>query len=152
MLAMNTITLRRLAASRRAFGSARPALQRLYSTPAKDPQLGDYPQLPDVSRAVLPPTGWWDNQMRRNFGDTLHEKDELYSMWGLDVPKVPPKTALFQFGIAASLFGSIMLFAYLSTPEMPAVKRSYPYDGLVKELGGLEENRAKPESLEADEE
>ena len=50
---------------------------RAYATPArvesseKDPQLGDYPQLPNVSRQNLPPTGWWDNQMRRNFGDTV---------------------------------------------------------------------------------
>lgn len=65
---MNT-SLRRLAASRRAF-VAFPA-PRAYATPSKDPQLGDYPALPDVSRGVLPPTGWWDNQMRRNFGDTV---------------------------------------------------------------------------------
>ncbi|KAI5122768.1 hypothetical protein M0805_009850 [Coniferiporia weirii] len=149
---MNNTVLRRLVASRRALAATRPALLHPYSTPAKDPQLGDYPQLPDVSRGVLPPTGWWDDQMRRNFGDTLHEKDEIYSMWGLDVPKVSPKTALFQFGVAASLFGSIMLFAYLVTPEMPAVPRSYPFDGLVRELGGLEENKATPESLEADDE
>ena len=62
-------------------------------------------------------------------------------MWGLDPPKIAPKTALFQFSVAASIFGSIMLFAYASTPEMPAVPRSYPYDGLVKELGGNEANK-----------
>lgn len=74
----------------------------------------------------------------------VHEKDEMFSMWGPDPPKIPPKTALFQFSIAASLFGSIMLFAYAVTPELPAVPRSYPYDGLVKELGGLEENKVCP--------
>ena len=62
-------------------------------------------------------------------------------MWGLDPPKIAPRTALFQFGVAASLFGSVMLFAYAATPEKLAVSRSYPYDGLVKELGGLEENK-----------
>ena len=36
-----------------------------------DPQLDGYPQLPDISRQTLPPRGWWDNQMRRNFGDTV---------------------------------------------------------------------------------
>lgn len=54
---------------------------------------------------------------------------------------MPPSTALFQFGVAATIFGSIMLAAYALTPEVPVVRREYPYDGLVKELGGLEENR-----------
>src|SRR5580693_3110893 len=35
-----------------------------------DPQLNGYPQLSDVSRQSLPARGWWDIQMRRNFGDT----------------------------------------------------------------------------------
>lgn len=71
----------------------------------------------------------------------VHEKEEIYSMWGPDPPKMPPSTALFQFGVAATVFGSIMLAAYALTPEVPVVRREYPYDGLVKELGGLEENR-----------
>jgi hypothetical protein len=36
-----------------------------------DPQLNGYPQLPNVSRQSLPPSGWWDFQMRRNRGDTV---------------------------------------------------------------------------------
>lgn len=76
---MNTTALRRLAASRRAFSTARVA-GRSYATTStpvkygpeeKDPQLNGYPELPDVSRQRLPPTGWWDTQMRRNFGDTV---------------------------------------------------------------------------------
>lgn len=51
--------------------------RRAYSTPAtfkhqeKDPQLGDYPDLPWVSNQELPARGWWDQQMRRNFGDPV---------------------------------------------------------------------------------
>lgn len=71
----------------------------------------------------------------------VHEKDELYSMWGPDPPKMPPRTAFFQFSVAAAVFGSIMLTAYALTPDIPAVPRTYPYEGLVKELGGLEENK-----------
>jgi hypothetical protein len=33
--------------------------------------LTDYPKVPDVSRQYLPPTGWHDNLMRRNFGDAV---------------------------------------------------------------------------------
>ena len=51
--------------------------KRSYATPAAykgeepDPQLNGYPQLPNVSRQYLPPKGWWDTQMRRNFEDTV---------------------------------------------------------------------------------
>ena len=75
---MNIPALRTAGLQRRALAVVvRNAQRRRYATPVsyeakeKDPQLGDYPQLPDVSRQYLPPTGWWDNQMRRNFGDTV---------------------------------------------------------------------------------
>jgi NADH dehydrogenase (ubiquinone) 1 beta subcomplex subunit 8 len=51
--------------------------RRAYATPVSyhqqeiDPQLGGYPQLPYISRQRLPAKGWWDGQMRRNFGDTV---------------------------------------------------------------------------------
>ena len=67
----------------------------------------------------------------------------MLSMWGPDPPRIEPRKALFQFSIAASIFGSIMLFAYAVTPEKPVVSRQYPYEGLVKELGGLEENKVR---------
>jgi NADH dehydrogenase (ubiquinone) 1 beta subcomplex subunit 8 len=54
------------------------AAQRTYATPPVsyhqqevDPQLGGYPQLPYISRQRLPAKGWWDPQMRRNYGDTV---------------------------------------------------------------------------------
>ncbi|EJD06451.1 uncharacterized protein FOMMEDRAFT_117264 [Fomitiporia mediterranea MF3/22] len=147
---MNTHALRRLAVWQRTLTSVRPVIRREYATQEKDPQLGDYPQLPNISRGTLPPLGWWDNQMRRNFGDIPHEKDEMYSMWGPDPPTLEPRTALFRFGLGVAMFGGIMLFAYAATPELKAVRRQYPFDGLVKELGGVEQNKAIPESLEED--
>lgn len=62
-------------------------------------------------------------------------------MWGPDVHQIPPYEALKQFTFAFSLFGGILLFSYLVTPTKPVVPREYPFDGLVKELGGLEENK-----------
>jgi len=52
---------------------AAPAVLRTYASQAQDadPQLADYPRLPWVSRQRLPPKGWWDPQMRRNFGDNV---------------------------------------------------------------------------------
>ena len=47
-----------------------------------DPQLNGYPQLPDTPRQSLPPRGWWDMQMRRNFGDTVCVKKIISSERG----------------------------------------------------------------------
>lgn len=50
-----------------------PASARTYASPSEepDPQLAGYPQLPWVSRQTLPPRGWQDEQLRRNFGETV---------------------------------------------------------------------------------
>ena len=62
-------------------------------------------------------------------------------MWAPDPPTAPPSRSLFELSLAASLFGAIMLFAYEVTPERSAIPRQYPFDGLVQDLGGLEENK-----------
>lgn len=67
-------------------------------------------------------------------------------MWGPDAPSIAPSTALFQFSLAALAFAGIALTAKALTPESPVTPREYPYDGLVAELGGLEENKVRPGS------
>lgn len=63
-------------------------------------------------------------------------------MWGLDAPVVPPSTALRHFIIAFSGIATFGVFCkYALVPERPSVPREYPFSGLVKELGGLEENK-----------
>ncbi|KAG6813629.1 hypothetical protein H0H92_009247 [Tricholoma furcatifolium] len=136
-----------------ALRSIRPSFSRAASTSAReaDPQLDGYPQLPDVSRQYASPRGWQDPLMRRNFGDTLHERDELLSMWGPDIPPngLAPSTALSHFVIAASAFVSFgLLVRYVLLQDPPAARREYPYGGLVTELGGLDENKARVESVE----
>ena len=37
----------------------------------KDPQIGDYPNLPRNSTQARGPYGWWDPQDKRNFGETV---------------------------------------------------------------------------------
>lgn len=105
-----------------------------------------------MSNQNLPPKGWWDVQMRRNFGDPVHEYEEVLSMWGPDIPVVPPQTALYHFTLAASAFvGFALLCKYALVPERPTVPREYPFSGLVRELGGLEENKAREETDDGDE-
>ncbi|TFK33244.1 hypothetical protein BDQ12DRAFT_707398 [Crucibulum laeve] len=156
---MNSSTvLRRVAGVRAA--AKRPLTQapsatlsiRSYATPSSqepDPQLNGYPQLPWVSRQTRDPHGWQDPLLRRNFGEPLHEQEEVLSMWGPDIPPgdITPQAALRQLALAFAGFAAFgLLVKYVLLPEPPAVRREYPYDGLVKELGGLEENKQRTES------
>ncbi|KAI0749822.1 hypothetical protein C8Q80DRAFT_1101214 [Daedaleopsis nitida] len=106
-----------------------------------DPQLADYPRLPFVSKQTRSPRGWEDMQFRRNFGEPMHEQEEVLSMWGPDVPVVPPQTAARWFSIAVLGFVSFGVLCSYVHPAMPAIRREYPFSGLVSELGGYEENQ-----------
>lgn len=45
---------------------------RSYASHVSEKALDEpYPQLPYVSAQLRPPLGWQDQQMRRNFGDTV---------------------------------------------------------------------------------
>ncbi|KAG8778404.1 hypothetical protein FRB91_009229 [Serendipita sp. 411] len=118
--------------------------------PFPDPQIGDYPQPEGVSNQMKDPKGWWDTQYRRNFGETLHEQDEVLNMFSPDLPhaNIHPRTALAQASIAFTIIGGIMVFLGYNAPQMPATRRAFPRDGLVDELGGWQQNKANPESLE----
>ena len=61
-------------------------------------------------------------------------------MWGPDVPVVPPPTAARWFSIAVLGFVSFGVLCSYAHPEIPAVRREYPYGGLTSELGGYEQN------------
>jgi NADH dehydrogenase (ubiquinone) 1 beta subcomplex subunit 8 len=74
----------------------------------------------------------------------LHEREELYSMWGPDIPVVPPQRAAIHFAIAvAGFIGFGYATKHYLVAEKPAVPREYPFSGLVTELGGLEENKVR---------
>lgn len=66
-------------------------------------------------------------------------------MWGPDIPPpgVTPQMALKHFGIAVLGFLTVGYLINVSVPEKPAVDRTYPFDGLVKELGGLGVNKVR---------
>ncbi|KAF8737607.1 hypothetical protein AX14_012601 [Amanita brunnescens Koide BX004] len=149
---MSSAIVRRVAAHTVARRPPVLTLARPYASRAEEPdtQLTDYPKLPWVSRQTLPPRGWQDEQMRRNFGETLHEQEEVLSMWGPDPPPLPPQEALKQLLLAALGFATVGYLIKENVPEMPAVRRQYPHDGLVVELGGVPENKAR--GLESEEE
>ena len=67
----------------------------------------------------------------------------MYSMWGPDVPVVPPDQALRQFVCVALGFISFGFLCKAIAPDRPAVPREYPFSGLDKELGGLKVRRTQ---------
>ncbi|KAI0783665.1 Ndufb8, NADH dehydrogenase 19kDa subunit [Abortiporus biennis] len=155
----STVLAARHAAGRRVAALRSVAVRSIASssTPVplvkeeEDPQLAGYPVLPWVSKQTRPALGWEDWQMRRNFGETLHEKEEILSMWGPDAPNIPPPIALRWFSIAVLSFVTFgVATKYLLVPDRPAVAREYPFSGLVTELGGLEENKARVEEVDVD--
>lgn len=63
-------------------------------------------------------------------------------MWGPDIPPagLTAQSALRQLLVALAGFTTLALvIKNYGIPERPAVPREFPYDGLVKELGGVEE-------------
>ncbi|KAI9266529.1 hypothetical protein BDA99DRAFT_505932 [Phascolomyces articulosus] len=104
----------------------------------EDPQIGDYPNLPRWSAQSRGPFGWWDPQDKRNFGETVHEEDELMGVWAPDLHTYSPYKALAQLGLATAAIGGFAYFISKTYPEPPAVRRTYPYEGLKAELGSRE--------------
>ncbi|KAG8797059.1 hypothetical protein FRC17_007864 [Serendipita sp. 399] len=134
-----------------AFAPPKPQLEPPFNeSPLPDPQIGDYPRLPAISNQLEPPTGWDDVQYRRNFGQTLHEQEEALNMFSPDLPhaNIEPRTAVFQASVAFAILGGIIVLLGYNAPQLPATRRTYPRDGLVDELGGWQQNKANPESLE----
>jgi len=72
----------------------------------------------------------------------LHEQEEVLSMWGPDVPRagLTAQSALVQLLGAFAGFATLgFVIKNYGVPERPAAPRDFPYDGLVKELGGVVE-------------
>ncbi|GAB5585729.1 hypothetical protein Unana1_00629 [Umbelopsis nana] len=122
---------------------------------AEDPQIGDYPNLPDLSNQLRSPFGWTDNQDRRNFGEPVHEQDEVLNVWAPDVHEYSPYKALAQFGVFIGVLSAFSYLVYKTYPDKTAIPRTYPFGGLKQELGGREgdirERGARTEPVEDEE-
>ncbi len=77
MQAVGVAARRAVAARSAALRLSTTTATRSYATPVpflkeeKDPQLGDYPDLPYEHKMRRNPRGWDDPQMRRNFGELV---------------------------------------------------------------------------------
>ncbi|KAI8049701.1 hypothetical protein BDF22DRAFT_698316 [Syncephalis plumigaleata] len=100
-----------------------------------DPQIGEYPNVPWVHYEEKDPFKYWDRQGRRNLGDVLHEQDEILSGNAADASTIPIGTAVSHLALFAGGIAVTCLVIGFFREEAPRVKRTYPYQGLSKELG-----------------
>lgn len=102
-----------------------------------DPQLGEYPAMPMQNQQFRPYSReWWDTQDRREFGETLHEQDDVLNMWSPDAYKVPGPYAARAFATALGVLGVFSWVVYHTSFQTPALRKTFPRDGLAAELGG----------------
>ncbi|CAG8484353.1 5877_t:CDS:2 [Diversispora eburnea] len=119
-----------------------PKIARRYYKPeppkyyTNDPQIGDYPNLPFESKFKRSPYGWWDEQERRNFGESFHEQEDAINVWAFDIYDCHIPTALKQMATFFLGVGVLAIIITVTVPERPAVPKTYPYDNLRVELGG----------------
>ncbi|KAJ1732974.1 hypothetical protein LPJ72_003118 [Coemansia sp. Benny D160-2] len=134
-----TLLLRGLAARTRLVGP------RMYSSHNKqeyyvdpDPQIGDYPNLPQKFAEDRSPYGkYWDRQMRRNFGEPIHEQDEILNMWAPTRYSSPGwKQVGKMWACTIALVGTVYYIIAKTRSETPYLRAYYP-NGLKDELGGL---------------
>ncbi|KAJ1663939.1 hypothetical protein EV178_004561 [Coemansia sp. RSA 1646] len=127
-------------------GVARAAVtRRMYSSQYKskeyvdpDPQIGDYPNLPQRFAEDRSPYGkYWDRQMRRNFGEPIQEQDEVLNMWAPTRYRSPGwKQVCKMWAGTVAIVGTVYYFIAKTRPEAPYLRAYYP-NGLKDELGGI---------------
>merc|ERR1712141_346918 len=104
--------------------------------------IGDYPNLPERSYQLRDPyVKYWDQQDRRNFGEPLHEEDDILSIWMPDRHDESMTTANEALRNLCIAFGLLGFIYYLSTfyneeNSSEVVPKLFPYNNLYLENGG----------------
>ncbi|KAL9085300.1 MAG: hypothetical protein Q9159_004749 [Coniocarpon cinnabarinum] len=98
---------------------------------------GGYVNPPPVKRALRDPYGdWWDKQERRNFGEPIHEDNDMLAVFSPEpYTHAPPGRAAFHLLVfVAGVFG-LCGVVYMYYPDRPSAPRTWS-DGLGNQLGG----------------
>ncbi|CAG1961571.1 unnamed protein product [Fusarium graminearum] len=119
-------------------------------TEAEDPGMnGGYINPPRIKRQFRDPHGnWWDPQERRNFGEPIHEDNDvlgIFSPWEYTWTTAGPGAVMV--GTFIAVFMSVTGIVYLNYPDRPAYPRAFE-GGLERELGGPGATRARMEGDE----
>jgi NADH dehydrogenase (ubiquinone) 1 beta subcomplex subunit 8 len=100
-------------------------------------QNGGYVNPPAVKRSLRDPCeDWWDKQERRNFGEPVHEDNDVLGVFSLHEynhlnTKQAVASTLTYVAFIASVFGAVWWFY----PGEQVAPRAFP-GGLDVELGG----------------
>lgn len=103
-----------------------------------DPDMnGGYINPPRIHRQFRDPyADWWDKQERRNFGEPVHEDNDILGMFSPEeYTHFKPGFGAFCLGVFVAAFLSLVGVVKVFYPDTPAVKRGFE-GGLDRELGG----------------
>ena len=116
----------------------RPQVRYLSQADVEDPDMnGGYISPPAIPRQFRDPyADWWDKQERRNYGEPVHEDNDILGMFSPEVYThfSPGWGAVCMATFVAAFLGLVTVVG-VYYPDMPAVKRGYE-GGLDRELGG----------------
>ncbi|RMJ22264.1 hypothetical protein PHISP_06865 [Aspergillus sp. HF37] len=98
---------------------------------------GNYPNPPREKRQFRDPyESWWDQQERRNFGEPVHEDNDILGVFSPEQhTHVSPGKGFFHLGCFVAAFLGLCGAVSLTYPDRPTIPRTFP-DGMEKELGG----------------
>ncbi|EWC45816.1 hypothetical protein DRE_05153 [Drechslerella stenobrocha 248] len=142
---------RRLYASDAGAGaSAGPARVLTGNPEIDDPGMNDgysVTQPPPLKAQFRDPyETYWDQQERRNFGDPIHEDNDIlgiFSPW--EYTAATSKHAAISVACFIAVGLGVVGLIYKTYPDKPAVPREFPDNGLEKALGGKAALLARPE-------
>ncbi|KAL9100273.1 MAG: hypothetical protein Q9163_004333 [Psora crenata] len=103
-----------------------------------DPGMnGGYINPPPINRQHRDPYGdWWDKQERRNFGEPVHEDNDILGMFSPEEYNFyTPAQCFALLGCSVAVFLGFLGVVRLYYPDRPVVDRGYE-GGLDRELGG----------------
>jgi NADH dehydrogenase (ubiquinone) 1 beta subcomplex subunit 8 len=100
-------------------------------------QNGGYVNPPRVKRQFRDPYGdWWDKQERRNYGEPVHEDNDILGMFSPEeYTHTKPGKGLFQVGCFVAAVFALCGVVSMTYPDKPSAPREFE-GGLERELGG----------------
>jgi len=136
-----------------------PIVQQRYQSYSPPSAQYDYPHLTDAEdpgmnggyinpvpqkRQLRDPYGdWWDKQERRNYGEPVHEDNDILGMFSLEeYTHTPPGKGLFQVACFIAVVLGLSGAVAMTYPDRPSAPREFE-GGLEKELGGPAAVRAR---------
>ncbi|KAI9794518.1 MAG: hypothetical protein M1835_006525 [Candelina submexicana] len=104
----------------------------------EDPDMtGGYINPPREKRQFRDPyADWWDKQERRNYGEPVHEDNDILAVFSHDeYGHYTPAQAFALMGCFIATTLGLCGIVRMLYPDKPSVPRIFP-DGLERELGG----------------